>query len=462
MKAIIPIFFENECDKKFLWDNYNNTPYIDHVIQQSELITGSMPTVFTDQDEVVAYLLDKAIDVCSADRKTQENRFDLPYPWNFKLIRKMIARTGLDRSDDFLMLNIRNPCLNRRIIMEAVDQYYRSGGMCLVSVKEMIDSPVQLDAYYRIVDCDLLCCLEKKQHSKMILEDLYKKNTALNNSIKTMDYVLGKPCLFDWSEFSVSDNLTDQGLYKIFSNQCHTGARPVCLEQWGNDIPALSEELHYLLETALSARRLYGLKDLHPANGICIKAVSFTKNLHYSPCLIVECKHDDCLLICIEKKISETNPTLMLMPFNEQCAGSMTILESNNDSSYDSKMFDFLGRSFLPFGYIPGNLDQCGFFVALLENVKHGAADIALPLEFDNAFWSCDLVTQRRKNLLTGQEITGRQHFPEVYVEDGSFMMISSNRIGVIEKIITEGLAEKYILDHRHSAKIQSGINFLF
>ena len=452
MKTIIPIFFKKECEKNFLWDNYKNSPYIDHVIHQTKLVTNSIPTILTDQDDLAVYLLDKAIDVYSVDKNSRGKKFDRPYPWNFKLIQEMITCKGLDISDDFLLLNLRTPGLSRHIIKEAVDQYHRSGGKCLISMTEMIDNPVQLDAYFRIVDCDLLCCLERKQQSRMILEDIYKENKLFNGAIKFEDYVLSKPCFFDWSQFFVFDDFTSRRLYKIFLNQFYSGARPVCIEQWENDTPPFSKTLYYIAEAALAARRLFTLKGLHPKNGICIKALSFTKDLHYSPCLIVESMYDDRLLIYIEKDLLQINPTLILMPFNEQTTGSTIIIEYNNDFSDDYQTFDFLGHCFLPFGYLPQNLAQCGFFVSLLKDVKQGTADISLPLEFENASWSVDPVTMNRKNLLNGQEITGRQHFPEVYVEDGSFMIISGNKLGTIDKIITEGLAEKYILDYRHSA----------
>ncbi len=463
MKTIIPIFPKNNFEKKLVWTKYKGRPYVDVLIEKIKNLTDSPLVVFTDQNELVDYLSNTRIESCCPNKNAGRNKYSSPYPWDFGLIKDLIDKSRIDLQNDFLLVDIRNPFLTRQIIKEAIEQYNRSENKCLVSVKKVLDNPVQLDAYYRIVDCEMLCLVDKTQRHKMIPKQFNKFKSAQKSPIDLTSCVLSKPCFFNWAEFNVSETDKIGEIYKIFSNQFNFWARPISAHTWIEETRMLSRGQYYLFDTPLSARRIYNREDLRLTDCLEVAGISFGRNLYCSTYLLVRDQKDLSMKLYIEKGAAQHNRMLKLVPIEKKyISNSNTVFSEENQILDDSnKALYFLGRNFTECKNIPKIEPASGYFVALLESVEQGTADLTIPLQFDDGPWRCDQITNKRTNLINGKEIKGRQDFPEIYSPDGSFVIISGYRLESFEEIIADGEAEKYILDSINACKIQSGLDLL-
>ena len=177
-----------------------------------------------------------------------------------------------------MILGFRNPFLTPEFIDKASVKFKHSKAQALISVKNSIDHPCQLNSYYKIVDIGLIHLFDEERHIAPYLKLLsnhtstkFSSNQRNPNNLRSnlrypnqrnqcnpsnQRYHVTKPFHFDWESRGIHEK-GKSGLYFRGYDDYHIKYIPID-DSLDNNSPEISSPL-WIYDTGNTARILLDL-----------------------------------------------------------------------------------------------------------------------------------------------------------------------------------------------------------
>jgi hypothetical protein len=102
-----------------------------------------------------------------------------------------------------------------------------------------------------------------------------------------------------------------------------------------------------------------------------------------------------------------------------------------------------------------------GFIYSLLQTAEDDSYDLEEPFRPQSGLWDFDEISRKPINLQTGNEINGRQDFPEVFEHEGTLTILKKDSLANLERLIMDGCADGFIMSDADSIQINTEIDML-
>jgi hypothetical protein len=191
MNIIIPVYPENGDEEKLLGLEIQHVPIAFSAVENLRHISGANIHVFTTTDFPLDYSSYPGVHHHRHDKIGISMGLFRHLPVGaYECVLSCCQSFGKD--DIIVIVDYRNPCIKPDFIQKAVESYLQDTERTLVSVSLPEDNPVQFNAYYRLIDMDVVCLVDKDEHP----EDPISGKSEGDNLFIT------KPGPFDWGSFN--------------------------------------------------------------------------------------------------------------------------------------------------------------------------------------------------------------------------------------------------------------------
>lgn len=464
MNIVIPVFPTNEVEKELMWEKIGGEPLISCTLKRLSELKGARLFVFTDQKGVAEYL--RSFDLSSYyinSNPTQDEATIFPNGTSPSL-KYLMTDLGISENEHFVIIDYRNPNISADIIQKAYQKHLRSKKPILFSLTEVVDHPAQLDAYYRILETDVVCLLDQDDRSQSFFYSAQQKflESEINTKIGLSDMEVSKPFYFDWISYGITC-ANGTGVYARYFNEYNARMLPV-EELNREELKGTDTLCLYYFESPDEARRLVDRSILEIEGYGQIGGLSFLNDFIHVNCLLLRSDQEASLFLYINENLIEGSLTVRCWPIlsNPLINGEVRNYFATREQLKQNKTFIFYDCTFVgPICEFEATEGLDGYIIAVLERSGGGHADFSEPLEVKEGTWSVDPVTRKRTNLITDKKIMGRQDFPKVFRPDGSMAILNRKATYEINKPLQSNEAVGFVLDIPHSVRIQSKIDLL-
>ncbi len=285
-------------------------------------------------------------------------------------------------------------------VERALRLYERESPLAVASVAEVEDHPAQLDAYYRLLDVELLALVEPDAENPGWLQSA--------------------PQFVEWEAFG-ADQPPAPGL--LCSLVPEADSWRLRTEEGVPETPSVHADSVTLLSVGSGlARRMVSTDALRLEHTRAACAVPFFKPLDGSSCLLLR-ESSTQVGLHVRETPDGSEPVVRVWPIGERRLLPVPPMENDqvNAEAYSTVRRGnaaFAGPvlRFAP----PEGTDALA--VAFLERASGEDVDFMEPLEApasaSGSFWHVDKATKQRTNGQTGRAITGRQDFYPLYEFD--------------------------------------------
>lgn len=349
------------------------------------------------------------------------------------------------KDSDLMILNFRNPLITSSLMDDAINQFYNSDGKLIVSVKETIDNPCQLTTYYKVIDINVIFLIDTDVNRMFY----FNKVKHFFDKIDEKNILVTHPFYFDWDSKKISD-LSECGFY--FRQLEDTEMSYIPIESlMGKDKPSYGDCDLIICETKSSARLL---------SCTAASELNSQQNSDYS--------------IASLSLLENINPNFSLMKNenNEYFIGVNLSHEYNDNyvlkihkivssSKIDTISTDLIIDSRKHLYEIQTDLrDSTGIICSILKYSENDDYDCVEPFIPTKKLWDVDS-QNTLINTKTGEKITGRQGFPEIFEPDGSFFIIKQKENKDLIRGIINKNANAYVLKENESLQIKTKLEYL-
>jgi len=278
MIAIIPIFFENDHE---LWHGAEGEALILRFINSTAKAHAIKKLILFTNDNLI-HNLSKSLNIDSyiidIEPDTEDSKL-LP-PGSFASVRYLREILKID-FENLMVLNFRNPLITPDLIDDAINKFKLSKIPALISIKKSVDHPVQLNAYYQIVDVGFIHIFDNEDaispylqvlNNHLITKDIPHQCNFFNQS--NLCHKITKPFYFDWEARGVQ-----QKSYSPFYARIYDGLKIQYLPFDQISHCSLDEKLGplWIYDTPKKAKVLFPFNKYEK---LCSEVSSVDNNLH--------------------------------------------------------------------------------------------------------------------------------------------------------------------------------------
>ncbi len=310
-------------------------------------------------------------------------------------------------------------------VEKALRLFQEQAPLAVASVVEVEDHPAQLDAYFRLLDVELLTLLQPEAQGPWLRTG---------------------PQIVNWETFGAEDPPAENTACILEPAADTWRLRPDdSSAKTGSEI---GDVIRLLPAARGKARRLVSKDALRAETDLPVCAVPFFKALNAGSCLLLQESATQEGMeagLYIREDAGKSVPQVRGWPLEGERLLPMDPLE-NNDAETDGKEQQrvLLGRTaytgpVLRF-VLPENADALA--VAVLERSSGEEVDFMEPLEAPARsvpFWLVDKQTKQRSNGLTGKPITGRQDFYPLYEFDQALCLFRAGDFSGLSAAAEQG-----------------------
>ena len=464
MNIIVPVFPKNNLEKELLWAKIGGQPFILFALKQLCKLQEARLFVFTDQERIIHYLQSLNIQYDFIHRDISHDLPEIFPPGTSVTLKCLFKSHKMSKDEDLILVDYRNPLIIPDLVRKGYREYVKSRKPVLLSATEVGDHPAQFDAYYRIIDIDVVSLLydDDDYWFESFFEVVEGRllSDEIRGKINLSAMAVSRPFYFDWKSYGIRFSGSSAIYMRTFDNfrPKMTLVQNAC-KGFTN---ATSPPSLYFLENMDSARRLVTSEHGQLAPDLQLAGTSFKSDANQFGCILIKSHYNSKMFLYINRDLLTTNMTLRLWPFSN-CGlvnGAMKNDCVSEKSIERKKKIEMFGCTFLgPLCsfHVADNID--GYIVAILERTMEGSADYVEPLQVEEPLWAIDPVTKQRTNLLSGERILGRQDFPPVFRLDGAFVISKGKFFHEIGQMVQDGKAEMFSVDTSASIPVQSQID---
>lgn len=307
-----------------------------------------------------------------------------------------------------------DPCkdaLSPEELERAVCEFEQSGAKALISVGKLRDNPCQLEAYYSLVDTGLVHCFE--------CSEKHLERLGLELDPATVNVTGLFP--FDWSEQGVAADQAGKLFVRSFQDDRHVEYRKFygCGEVL-EDLWVYEDQQHARLIAPVRQEKSFSAAPGgYALAGKSVLQEGLQARIYRGPGISWAVVFEPwCLCSAV-----------VVLPILKEGSGQPRelCLDQANAAYFDC----------------PGEVS--GFVYWLMSEIGDEAGyDLRLDFPGEGILWESDL-RGRRKNLETGQPITGRQCFPDVFGPDGALAIVRLGEANGLEGVMASGEAYGFI-----------------
>lgn len=443
MNIIIPIYPVNADEEELLDLDINQVPIAFSVVENLCHFSGANVHVFTTVDSSLDFSSYPGVHHHKQEKQDVSIGLFSHLPsGSYESV--VCCSQSFEKDEIMVIVDYRNPCITPDLILKAFDTYLQDPEKTLVSVTVPEDNPVQFNAYYRLIDIDVVCLLDGNGYS---MESLFSKNDG-----ETL--LVTRPGPFEWGSF---DGLYDEnrGIYIRRSRHKVGDAENEFVE---ND----EDSIIYVKDGEGSARRVWAHSTGSELGTPTMAGMSLVHSFRTMPIAVVPMGHETFALYVSDDIFNEKNAELRLCPFPRTESKDINpddlFIRLDETSCQDT--FAWKGRTFHgpvhTFAW-DGGVD--GYMVSVVGQASGSHADFCEPLKIkDICMPSSDGL--HRINSETGEVITGRQQFPLIYQLNSSLTIMSYGCLDHVAGHSYDNDLRAFILDERESQCILNMIDY--
>ena len=467
MKVLVPIYPENHDEELLLGYKIDGVQLAFLVVEHLQLLNNAEVHVFTPPKAIWDYSsYANVFHHRQALGREKDNRSEFLPSGATESISYIMQPLNDTTDTTFLIVDYRNPNLTADLINLAHKFYLEAPQTPLISVHLAKDNPVQFEAYFRIIAMDVLCLLDKKSSvdaSTNNISDFLKGNKPNQHQKWTPQIYLTKPAPFHWAAHGFASGIGDKQFFARLTTSNGYKFIPA-----GESIPSeffLDCRLSfYFKESPNTARRL-----LQPVESINIESeevvgIPIFTSFEDTFCLLTTNKNDRSFSIFLHESFwHEDDMEIRLSPFSVNVCSSQDsdAVICRVPAQRPPSVLQWQGSIFYgPTCTVESRQQTDGFILSVLSRTTNEKADFAEPLILPD-FWDVVADGSRRINVSTGQEITGRQAYPDIYQPNSSFVFLPLHGAQHFEQEIRAGNARGFPLHPPHSSRIHSEFDFL-
>ncbi|RLB83492.1 MAG: hypothetical protein DRH17_02440 [Deltaproteobacteria bacterium] len=410
--------------------------------------------IFTNDNSICNLSKSLNIDSYMIDIETETEKSELLPLGTYSSVRYLQEILKVDFWN-LMILNFRNPLITPDLIDEAISKFKLSKTPVLISVKKSIDHPVQLNAYYRIVDVGFIHIFDNDEAIPpylQILNDHFSMKHTPNQRFNLL-YKVTRPFYFDWEARGVQQK-GESGMYiRTYEG---LSIRYIPVDQISND--TFDEILRplWIYDSPDKARiliqfnnheKLYSEVSRVDKN-LRLAGSAFSDNFnHISSLLFKDIKGVEYFFTFNPEDFSSSHShVLRALPVGSSGPLEEGIIEIEADDFSEP----------IPFQY--EDKDICGIVYSLLNVAQDDTYDLCEPFPPDERLWTG---STKKINVKTGKEIMGRQDFPDVFEPEGTFFIMRADLISSFDREVSKGNADGLIMEETNSIQIKSRFDLL-
>lgn len=352
--------------------------------------------------------------------------------------------------DQVAIIGHKNPFLNAQMLQEAHRRFIGGRHRLLFSGVRSVDHPVQLQAYYNIVDAGMIYILDSPECARSYLHKI-RQMMGAPDDLWPKDRAVGitRPFHYSWRQKDLRREsvggvyVQRQAVFRVFfvpvKDQLLKDSQPISLLWikvndetarvlfWRKDLKRLlagaTTKTSALEPAGVSINQTVNWPVLlrSPDNRLHIAGLPSDTGVHPDP----EYRLD---LIVLPTSVPPT-PESIRMTLAQP---AQPVLLSTNTTQ-------------------PGQI----LYTLLRAVTGHDTYDIAEPYACRKKLW------EHGFNLATGQRMTGRQHFPDVFEPDGTFCFVQKETIAKMNQALATGQGACHVLPPEKSVKIETRLDYL-
>ena len=352
----------------------------------------------------------------------------------------------IERDADLIFINFRNPLLSSLLIDDAIDQFLSSGKSSTISVKEAVDSPCQLSTYYQLIDIRAIFLEDPKTDKN----HFYDKVKHIFRMLSKDDFLITHPFYFNWESKNISARSTS-GIYMGQHEAAQIIYSPIESFKGKGDSFFKKNHKFFIYQDQLSARLLSMSKIVETGFRMDFDAslAGLSISEDNGPVFLMKINNSKKLFLTIDRTLNANDDYIVkLHKINDllQLESTQTELSINHKKHLYPVCENFE--------------DSSGIIYSVLKYTENDTYDFEEPFKSTQKLW--DINEQRTLiNTKTGNSITGRQDFPEIYEPDGSFCIMRQEENNNFVQEIIHKQANAYILKENQSVQIQSELDFM-
>ena len=451
MKIIIPIYLKNKFEENLLDLEINRVPLAFSAVDTLCQIADAEIHIFTEPDSPLDYSHYPNVQHHRKENGETSRSFFNNLP-DGAFDSLLFFEKGLDNNEILVIIDYRNPTISGDLIHKAIDSFLIDPEKTLVSVTIPKDNPVQFNSYYRIIEMDVACFFETNES----IMDNKTLPECLFGTINDRNYFITNPGPFDWSPFTRQED-----------SSCNF----YCLTRHDDGFKAVSnpyqadlDSIIYIKEGENSARRLLIAKDSSREAIEELTAVSLVHSFENMSVLLLSTENQKTFSIYLRDDVwREKNLELRLYPFSRSHSSDKNVdaicIQLNAEE--DTGSFNWMGRDYYGPVYIREHEDHPDGYIVSIVSVSSGSnADFSEPMVIETVCSASNDGLQRI-NSKTGEIITGRQQFPDIYQMNSSIAIMSGKGLDrLIENPCLENL-RGFMLDDSNSRCIRNELDVL-
>jgi CMP-N-acetylneuraminic acid synthetase len=312
-------------------------------------------------------------------------------------------------SGGVMILDVRNPLLNSEILDCAAARFYENGKKNLVSVTTPTDHPIQFSRYYRISEISVVHMFEDVEGQADIGETIGLPPEA------TSGYRITRPFAFNW----VADEIVASRLSRIFDTG-NEGYEPLPVDVLSTEQMTTRGVLRVFdsPETArlmVAGERLYSAAAGFVVSGVVYDGVS-----------------DKTAGVILDDKV--TGKTSIRLFRTLDIPSAIAVINWMEDDVPKSERIDWKTPVHeIVLNEFNGRVDTA--LCCIIETVNQsGEYHFRLPAEIGGELWHVD-GSDQVATVGAGHRVAGRQDFPDLYVRDGSFVILGRESLNANESV---------------------------
>jgi hypothetical protein len=467
MKILVPIYPENHDEELLLGHKIDGIQLAFLVVEHLQLLNNAEIHVFTPPNAIWDYSsYANVFHHRQSLGRQQDNRLEFLPPGATESISCIMQQFNDTPDTTFLIVDYRNASLTADLINQAHKFYLEAPQTPLISVHLAEDNPVQFEAYFRIIAMDVLCLLDKKislDASTNNISDFLQGNEPDQHHERTPQIYLTKPAPFPWAAHGFASGIGDKQFFARLTTSSGYKFIParkfIPSEFFLNCHPSF-----YFKESPNTARRLLQAVEFITIESEEVAGIPIFTSFENIFCLLTTNKDNRSFSVFLHESFwHEDDMEIRLSPFSVYASSSQgsDAVVRRVPAQRPPSILQWQGSIFYgPTCTVENHERTDGFLLSVVSRTTNEKADFAEPLILPD-FWDVVADGSRRINKSTGQEITGRQAYPNIYQPNSSFVFLPLHGAQHLEQEILAGNTRGFPLHPAHSSRIHSEFDFL-
>lgn len=432
MLVIIPIFFKPHED-------FNDTfPLIERLLAEVNLCYSfSGVAVYSNDQAVITMAEQHGLTAYHIACDTQDERKFLPFG-SLSAMRSLNEHAQWPRQN-CLFINFRNSVVDAAFLGRVLTQFESCKKTALISVKKASDNPCQLKSYYSIESVGYI--------------HLFEHDTPFGNQLPAVPIPkileTTRPFYFDWGRQEIS-----QGKTLTFYKRQLCGSRLVFKEIEISSMMTLDNFPVWIYEGPRKARLIY-----LPATSACNKTSGYIgtdpvgstlPDIHGQ--IFISVHHGENsspYLFSLHNAISfDSSYVLHIVAIGVDGAKKAIVERRINDLP-------------VPVRLSCKQTDLSGFIYMLLRIATHDTYDASISFPSLPNLWRVDSRKEKIINAKTGNVVSGRQDFPDVYEPDGTCCVVHPDSFAQLDHLVRNGSVAGLILATHEAMPVNFKADYL-